>query len=78
MSVAAEIRQELETCASCINCKLIVWQSTDDTDKVADRTDFDTYRSSDDKYHYAVHCSWLKQKIPAPRSIIKCEGKKEQ
>ena len=78
MSVAKEIREQLSVCADCINCKLIVWKSSDDADKVADRTDFETYRTDDGKYHFAVHCGWLKQKMQAPTQIIKCEGKKPQ
>lgn len=78
MGVAAEIRSELSVCHDCINCKLVVWRSDDDTDKVADRSDISTYRSDNDKYHYALHCGWLKQKMHAPTAIEKCEGKKTQ
>lgn len=77
MGVTADIREELTVCADCINCKLVVWSSDDDTDKVADRSDIATYRVDNEKYHYAVHCGWLKQKMPSAQKIIKCEGKKK-
>jgi hypothetical protein len=76
MGVTANIRKELSVCNDCINCKLVVWSSDDDTDVIADRTDIATYRTDDEKYHYAVHCNWLKQKMPAAQNIVKCEGKK--
>lgn len=76
MGVAADIRKKLTVCADCVNCKLVVWPSDDETDIIADRTDISTYRAdNNDKYHYAVHCSWLKQKMPAAQKLIKCEGK---
>lgn len=78
MGVASDIRSSLDICSNCVNCKLIVWSSNEETDKIADRSDIGTYRESDQKYHYAVHCSWLKQKIPSAEKIIKCEGKKNK
>lgn len=78
MGVTADIRKELTECSECLNCKLVVWSSDDDTDKVADRSDIATYRTGDEKYYYAVHCSWLKQKMPSAQKIVKCEGKKQK
>ncbi len=80
MGITANIRKELTICNDCINCKLVVWSSDDDTDQVAERSDIATYRDdeNDEKYHYAVHCSWLKQKMPSAQKLIKCEGKKSQ
>lgn len=79
MGITADIRSSLDVCSDCINCKLVVWSSDDDTDKVADeRSDVGTYRGSSGKYHYAVHCGWLKQKMPVAAQLVKCEGKKQQ
>ena len=79
MGVTSDIRKELTVCADCVNCKLVVWSSDEETDKVADRSDIATYRAdNDNKYYYAVHCSWLKQKIFSAQKIVKCEGKKQQ
>lgn len=80
MSVTADIRKGLAICNNCINCKLVVWSSDDDSDQVAERNDIATYLNTenDEKYHYAVHCGWLKQKMPVAQKLIKCEGKKQQ
>lgn len=78
MGIAKQIRESLTVCADCINCKLVVWEATDDTDKVADRTDISTFRADGEKHHYALHCSWLKQKMQSPEAIVKCEGKKTE
>lgn len=78
MGVTADIRKELTVCHDCVNCKLVVWLSDDDSDKIADRSDISTYRINDEKYHYAVHCGWLKKKMPVAEKILKCEGKKSQ
>lgn len=78
MGIAADIRKNLPVCHDCINCKLVVWSSDDDTDKIADRADIATYRTDNEKYHYAMHCNWLKQKMPSAQKLIKCEGKKSQ
>ena len=80
MGITADIRKELTVCHDCVNCKLAVWSSEDDSDKVAERNDIATYldTENDEKYHYAVHCSWLKQKMLVAQKLIKCEGKKQE